>query len=362
VRRSWALLTCLLLLPAACGDDAADTTEATTTSEAAAVTTTEAETTTTTQAVTTTAAAETTTSQAATTTTEAPPPEIPLTEVTEVVAAKYGAAVTCTPFADGPLTAGSVVTCLPSPLPLEGQYPELTALVMDGSGTIAVAIGGLFHMALNPSIVAKEVPAGLNCTNLLAPDSEFSSMADYLDGASRYFGTVLYWFLEGRPSPLMDIDENGIPCETLYESDTVIDVWDGGFFGRLPAFLDDIVLANNGLGVVPFGTEAEETIAIMSGLLGPPLADTGYGPTGCDGAHREVTWPIPAPDAIGVDTELRLHFTDFERAIPEFTDYRYSRAFDPDQPFYLPGALWTPEGIGIGSSTTDVYAAYPEVE
>ena len=43
-----------------------------------------------------------------------------------------------------------------------------------------------------------------------------------------YFGVVMYYFLQDR-SPLMDIDLNGIPCETLIDPSVVGVVWSGGW-------------------------------------------------------------------------------------------------------------------------------------
>jgi hypothetical protein len=74
------------------------------------------------------------------------------------------------------------------------------------------------------------VPPGLNCTNLLAPDSPFTeaAQADQLTPEQTYFGVVMYYFLQDR-SPLMDVDHNGIPCETLIEPSVVDTVWAGGW-------------------------------------------------------------------------------------------------------------------------------------
>jgi hypothetical protein len=136
----------------------------------------------------------------------------------------------------GPLTAGSIATCIPSPPPTDGEIPMVTVLVLDDAGTYAAAHSGLDHLLLNPgerdrpSASEPPVPPGLNCTNLLAPDSAFTQLAleDQLTPEQTYFAVVVYYFTHGR-SPLMDIDSNGIPCETLIEPSVVDTVWAGGW-------------------------------------------------------------------------------------------------------------------------------------
>ena len=138
------------------------------------------------------------------------------------------------PITDGPLPAGSVATCRPTPTPIEGEHPVLTVLVLDNNSTVAVAESGLTHPLLFPTLpfaagYEEEVSSGLNCTELLAAGSVFSRQTQDLTPAQTYFGVVLYWFLEGRPSPLMDIDQNGVPCETLFSPEIVDSVWTEGW-------------------------------------------------------------------------------------------------------------------------------------
>lgn len=135
----------------------------------------------------------------------------------------------------GPLAAGSVATCRPSPVPNEGEHPVVTVLVLDDGGSVSVAESGLAFPLLFPTRpmgVGEEIPSGSNCTDLLAAGSVFSREAENLPPVKRYFAVVLYWFLEGRPSPLMDIDENGVPCETLFSADVVDAVWSGGWLAE----------------------------------------------------------------------------------------------------------------------------------
>jgi hypothetical protein len=41
-----------------------------------------------------------------------------------------------------------------------------------------------------------------------------------------YTAALAYWFLEGQPAR-MDADGNGIPCDLLFDSAVVAEVWAG---------------------------------------------------------------------------------------------------------------------------------------
>lgn len=118
------------------------------------------------------------------------------------------------------------------------------------------------------------------------------------------------------------------------------------------------------LGVVQNWQPADEAIAIMRGLLGEPVFDSGDSTeTGCPGIHRSVAFLVPAPPD-GIQSRLVLHFTDGDGqfAGPVFTDWAY---WGEDVDGAAAGAtalLATPEGITIGSSTDDAKAAYPELD
>lgn len=141
-------------------------------------------------------------------------------------------AFSCGPYHGG-LSTGGVLVCRPDPEPTEGQFPILTVLVLDGgAGTIAWAQAGVENPTLNADGLVSgsgSLPRGLNCTNLVAHPTYVADIAGRLDPTLAYFATVLYWFLEDRPTPLMDIDSNGIPCETLFPADVVQTVWGGGY-------------------------------------------------------------------------------------------------------------------------------------
>jgi hypothetical protein len=209
----------------------------------------EAESTTTIVAATTTVPTTTTVppSTSTTTTTTAPPPALTLDrlggQMAAVAPASLGvadwacqAATTATGSTPAPpatLTAGSIAQCRPATLPADGEYPVTTVLVLDDAGTFTAAQSGIAHPLLSPGLMdtlPRPIPPGLNCTDLLAPDSAFTEAAreDRLTPAQTYFGVVLYYFRQDR-SPLMDIDDNGIPCETLIDPSVVNTVWGGGW-------------------------------------------------------------------------------------------------------------------------------------
>ena len=122
------------------------------------------------------------------------------------------------------LDKGAVLTCRPAPEPAEGQFPLLTVLVLDGAGTVAVSQAGVEHPVLAPDngLYAR---SGLYCRDVLG---ESDLTRELTDPNLRYFGSVLYWFMEGMPAR-MDADGDGIPCETLSAPDVVEWLWNGGW-------------------------------------------------------------------------------------------------------------------------------------
>jgi len=126
------------------------------------------------------------------------------------------------------MSAGAVTSCRPT-LIGEGEHPVLTALILDNSGTVAVTEAGLFYLELNSGMLVEQLGSGKFCRDVLNTET---GLPDYVaDPALRYFGSVLYWFMEGRPDR-MDADSNGIPCETLVGVDVVSEFWRGGWIGN----------------------------------------------------------------------------------------------------------------------------------
>lgn len=130
------------------------------------------------------------------------------------------------------LDTGVVAVCRPQPpSPHGGEVPVVTVLVLDDQATVSIAEGGLRFPLLHPNVIGMDIPSGLNCSQLLAPGSVFDeqSAQSGLTPTQQYFATVTYWFLQDRPTPLMDIDQNGIPCQTLVPAAVVEQVWSGGW-------------------------------------------------------------------------------------------------------------------------------------
>ena len=114
-----------------------------------------------------------------------------------------------------------------------------------------------------------------------------------------------------------------------------------------------VVLARDGLGVVPFGTDADGAVAALTAVLGPPTEDTGWVDpltiSTCAGTElRRVSWgalSILLGDPAG--TGVRQVFA---------SSYGNVTGVEPQPP-----GLVTPEGVGLGASVADLRAAYPGV-
>ena len=72
-----------------------------------------------------------------------------------------------------------------------------------------------------------EVPRGLYCHELLDPEVNAYPFSQRSTPATNFLWSLVYWSLEGEPNR-MDEDQNGIPCETLYDPEVVADVLGGG--------------------------------------------------------------------------------------------------------------------------------------
>jgi hypothetical protein len=132
---------------------------------------------------------------------------------------------TCRVENPGPsIDKGTVLTCRPAPEPADSQFPLLTVLVLDGAGTVAVGQAGVVYPVLSPDS-GLYAQSGLFCRDVLG---ESDLTRELPDPNLRYFGSVLYWFMEGMPAR-MDADEDGIPCETLSAPEVVESLWDGGW-------------------------------------------------------------------------------------------------------------------------------------
>jgi hypothetical protein len=68
-------------------------------------------------------------------------------------------------------------------------------------------------------------PAGAFCRDLAAPPPDRQEVREGVDYYLSYGLAVWYWYAAGRPDR-MDADLDGIPCETVYDSDEVAAFWD----------------------------------------------------------------------------------------------------------------------------------------
>lgn len=105
-----------------------------------------------------------------------------------------------------------------------------------------------------------------------------------------------------------------------------------------------IVLRADGLGVVPFGTEIDEALVVLTDLLGPPtsheLHTNVWGDESSYGSFHEVKWE-----------GLRLEFIDW--------DIDWTPLDSPVFSYWTTGrSLRTPEGVGPGSLWAETAATY----
>lgn len=116
----------------------------------------------------------------------------------------------------------------------------------------------------------------------------------------------------------------------------------------------ELVLDGSGLGVATFGQTADEVVAALSAVIGPPTEDTG--------------WVDPATISTCDSTELRrvswgslatFHGDDGEAGSRRFFTYSYGDVTDLAAE---PVGLLTTNGIGLGSSVADLRAAYQAVQ
>lgn len=112
-----------------------------------------------------------------------------------------------------------------------------------------------------------------------------------------------------------------------------------------------IVLGADGLGIVSFGQDPDSVIAAVDGALGPADSDSGWVDAGSS------DWGFcPAPQVRGVTWgDLTLLFSDGDTAYG--TSGEQAHLFTYRLSGGTPSAT-TAEGIGIGSSSEAVRAAY----
>lgn len=279
----------------------------------------------------------------------------------------------------GSVLPGDVFACQMVPRPAPGLALETAGVVvyvLDNLGRAVWRIGDVPDSTAELHAVYDAVPEGMYCRDLASQDLDvalfYSDPGFSEDG---FFWSLVYWSLEGQPDR-MDADHNGIPCETLYDPAVVAAVLEGGPIGGHEPPPLGMALLPDGLGPVDFGTEAETAVESMIYLLGPadsditshrsevgaPPGGACYGGYACDEYVRVLEW-----DALGLwvvisDLWLKPGHDVPPQPIPmTFVSYMYTGG-DSDvieTPEGIRQAnLFTPEGIGIGSTVTDLNAAY----
>ncbi|WP_419932520.1 hypothetical protein [Candidatus Poriferisodalis sp.] len=118
---------------------------------------------------------------------------------------------------------------------------------------------------------------------------------------------------------------------------------------------EGVVLAGDGLGLVPFGTSAQAAVEVLTVALGQPVADSGWIDTfsiygNCPGSRlRAVEWP----GVLALFGDAQDGNQHRDAADEHFMTWRLG-SFGPD-----PYMLRTAEGIGVGATRAEVAETYP---
>ncbi len=119
---------------------------------------------------------------------------------------------------------GDVLTCQATTF--DGASQRWHIVVLDDRGTGS-------WVDLTDRSAPPRAPDGLLCREYLAqPGFEeamraFGESPPWNDSALAYHWALTYWFEQGQPVR-MDVDDNGIPCELLFDPAVVAAVWAGG--------------------------------------------------------------------------------------------------------------------------------------
>jgi hypothetical protein len=111
----------------------------------------------------------------------------------------------------------------------------------------------------------------------------------------------------------------------------------------------------DGIGDVRFGTDPDDSVAVISGVLGAPTSDSGWVDAAsrtCPGSEvRFVKWG-----------DLTMEFSD-DSSVSSGRRHFFAWVFGPAAGLALvPQGMKTPEGIGIGSTVAELRAAYPAAD
>lgn len=170
-----------------------------------------------------------------------------------VTASASESAVSTAPPATVTAQPQATVTAQPPATVTAQPPPVLTVTAQPPAGTYCSTLGNPFNC--DPAVFSE--PGGLLCSDLQAR-------------GWGYYDALYYWDYWGKPSN-MDIDNNGIPCQTVYpEAPGYVgtSVADPGTVNGFPS-PDHRNAADNGF-------DSHDITGLPSGLLCQDLRDRGY--------------------------------------------------------------------------------------
>lgn len=120
-----------------------------------------------------------------------------------------------------------------------------------------------------------------------------------------------------------------------------------------------MVLGPTGLEVVEFGAEPTSVLDVLGSILGDPDTDTGWESSEeCEGFNRHLTYIVQrAEDGTAHPAVLSIHLSDVGFPDPSFAEYAYE-SLDLESLDTGARSLATAEGLSLGSTATEVSAAY----
>jgi hypothetical protein len=135
-----------------------------------------------------------------------------------------------TPVCDGTgrIDVGDVFAC-DGPVPTaQVERGAMVIYVLDESGRSAWSSGTDIPNSTDVLLADYgRAPKDLFCRDLLDPEVEAYPFGALSTPETNFFWSLVYWSLEGEPDR-MDADQNGVPCETLYDPAVVDNVLAGG--------------------------------------------------------------------------------------------------------------------------------------
>lgn len=132
----------------------------------------------------------------------------------------------------GPVEVGDAFACGGPPSTADTtqpvEYGATVIYVLDESGRAAWTTGSDIPDSTDDLRSDYDrAPKGLLCRDLLDPEVDAYPFRQLSTPGVDYFWSLVYWSFEGEPDR-MDADQNGVPCETLYDAAIVRNVLAGG--------------------------------------------------------------------------------------------------------------------------------------